>query len=156
MPRSSHRSAVAGACLVPFLLLLGACSNSPSNNQSQSATSAPSSNSGAATGQIDAVRACEADFKVLEVALEAYNATNGSFPAPPAPWSSSDYAANFGPLLSKNAKGGPYLTDPLVPADYVIEYDSQGHVWIEPAGKYDQTFNSAHVASDKTCQTILH
>jgi hypothetical protein len=146
---------VAGLALA---LILAACSSSPSgNNQSQgSTTTTPASaNSGAGTQQADGVNACKADYKVLQVALAAYNATAGSNPAPPAPWSASTYASNFAPLVSGSAKGGPYMHAALDPTHYVIEYDTQGNVWIEPAGMYDTTYNPAHAASDRVCQSIL-
>jgi hypothetical protein len=35
-----------------------------------------------------------------------------------------------------------------------MEYDASGHVWIEPAGQYDTTYNAAHAASNKVCSEV--
>ncbi|HEY1443670.1 MAG TPA: hypothetical protein VGF51_02135 [Acidimicrobiales bacterium] len=86
---------------------------------------------------------CYADFKSLEVAIEAYNAQNNAFPAPPAAWNAATYSGNFAPLLSSKG-GGPYLNASPDSGYYVIEYDSSGNVWVEPAGQFDTTYNPAH------------
>jgi hypothetical protein len=88
--------------------------------------------------------ACEADAKTVDVALQAYNAENGGFPAPPSPWSAATYTANYGPLTSSTTKGGPYLHAAISTTHYVIEYDSSGNVWVEPPGQYDAAYNPAH------------
>ncbi|MGO9853817.1 MAG: hypothetical protein ACLPYY_02075 [Acidimicrobiales bacterium] len=85
---------------------------------------------------------CYADFKILEVAIGAYNAHNHVAPAPPAPWSASTYSENFGPLLSSKA-GGPWMRQPPQTTHYVIEYDSSGNVWVEPPGQYDTSYDPA-------------
>jgi hypothetical protein len=113
-----------------------------------------SGNSGGTAQQANMVASCEADYKSLEVAVEAYNATVGKYPVPPAPWSASSYASNFSPLESTHVHGGPYLRYAPDPAHYVIEYDAEGDVWIEPAGTYDAKYNPAHAASDKVCASI--
>ena len=82
-----------------------------------------------------AVASCEADAKSLEVALEAYMAQSGSFPAPPSPWSAAAYSSNFAPLTG-SGHGGPYLHSPPATTHYVIEYDASGHVWVAPPGSY--------------------
>jgi hypothetical protein len=82
-----------------------------------------------------AVASCEADAKSLAVALEAYMAQDGSFPAPPSPWSVATYSSNFAPLTG-SGHGGPYLHSPPATTRYVIEYDASGHVWIAPPGSY--------------------
>jgi hypothetical protein len=152
----SRRKIVTLGLVVPVGLALAACSSSPSGSpQSQSPTSSVSSNSGGGTEQIELVRSCEADWRVLEVAIDAYDATVGSDPVPPAPWSQSTYISNFAPLTSSHVKGGPYLHNAYDPANYVIEYDGQGNVWIEPAGTYDTNFNPKQAASDKVCESIL-
>lgn len=114
-----------------------------------------SGNTGSNAQQADVVKACEADYKSLEVAVDAYKATVGSYPVPPAPWSASTYRSNFDPLVSSKTKSGPFMHNALDPTHYVIEYDAHGNVWIEPAGSYDAKYNPAHAASDKVCQSIL-
>jgi len=85
---------------------------------------------------------CEADAKVLEVALQAYMAQKGAFPSPPSPWSAATYSANFQPLTSAAGGDGPYMAKPPSTASYVIEYDSSGHVWVAPPGSYGATYNA--------------
>ena len=85
---------------------------------------------------------CYADFKILEVAVEAYNAHNHAYPVPPAPWGASTYSNDFGPLLGSKT-GGPWMSQPLETTHYVIEYDSAGNVWVEPPGRYDTSYNPA-------------
>ncbi len=86
---------------------------------------------------------CDSDFKVLEVAIEAYNAQNNTYPAPPAPWHAATYSKDFGPLLSSKM-GGPFMPQPPEATHYVIEYDSSGNVWVEPPGTFDASYNPAH------------
>ena len=83
---------------------------------------------------------CYADFKILEVAIEAYDAHNNAYPVPPASWSAATYSSNFGPLLGSKT-GGPWMNQPLETSHYVIEYDSSGNVWVEPPGEYDTGYN---------------
>ena len=86
---------------------------------------------------------CQSDFKDLGVAISAYDAQSNTNPVPPAPWSAATYSHNFAPLLtSKN--GGPFLDQPFDTTHYVLEYDSSGHVWVEPPGQYDTTYVAAH------------
>lgn len=149
---------VLAAILVGLAATLAACSNSPSSpsHQTQSTNQANtgSTNSGS---QADEVNSCESDFKVLAVAVQAYasspNNQSGSYPAPPAAWSASTYTSNFAPLLAKT-NGGPFMVGPLDPSQYVIEYDGAGHVWVEPAGTFDTTYDPAH-GSYKSCQEVL-
>jgi hypothetical protein len=90
---------------------------------------------------------CQADFKILQVAIDAYDAQNNANAAPLAPWSSSTYVNNFHPLLeAKN--GGPFLTQVPDTTHYVVEYDSSGNVWVEPPGQYDPSYNPAHGSPD--------
>jgi hypothetical protein len=46
------------------------------------------------------------------------------------------------------------LSVPLEATDYVIEYDGSGHVWVEPTGQYDTTYNAAH-GSFKACAAVV-
>jgi hypothetical protein len=101
---------------------------------------------GAGLGAIPSVSqtaACVADGKVVEVALDAYNATNGGFPTPPSPWSAATYQADYAPLTS-SAHHGPFMHSAPTATHYVVEYDSAGHVWVEPPGQYDAAYNPAH------------
>ena len=69
-------------------------------------------------------------------------AERGSFPTPPLPWSAANYIGNFAPLTSGSA-GGPFMHSPPSTDDYVVEYDSAGHVWVAPPGTYDTAYNRA-------------
>ena len=92
--------------------------------------------------QSDAVvAACQSDAKALEVALAAYNVANGAHPTPPSAWSAATYAGNFRPLIDAPAPG-PYMANPLTTTNYVIEYDSSGHVWVAPPGAYGAVYNA--------------
>jgi hypothetical protein len=83
------------------------------------------------------VAACKSDAKIVEVALAAYQAQKGAYPAPPAPWSAATYAGNYA-LLTSAGGGGPYLDGrELSTAHFVVEYDALGHVWVAPPGAYD-------------------
>jgi hypothetical protein len=123
--------------------------------QPHSSSGGTAAQAGSATPQ--AVKSCESDFKVLEVALAAYQAApqnhTNSYPAPPSPWSQSTYDANFGPLTAKS-NGGPFLTSPLATTHDVVEYDASGHVWIEPPGHYDTAYDASHAASNKVCSEV--
>jgi hypothetical protein len=96
---------------------------------------------------------CESDFKVLEVAVAAYNAQTNANPVPPAPWSATTYAQNFAPLLSAK-NGGPFMSGVFDTTHYVVEYDSSGNVWVEPPGQYDTSFNQAH-GSNAACAAVV-
>jgi hypothetical protein len=62
-------------------------------------------------------------------------AENGAYPSPPAPWSAATYAGNY-QTLTAASNGGPYLASPPATRFYVIEYDSDGHIWIAPPEAY--------------------
>ncbi len=79
---------------------------------------------------------CQADTKTVEIAIDAYQAQKGSYPAPPAAWSASTYASNYAPLTS-GTDGGPYLSEPPATNEYVVEYDSSGNVWVAPADAFE-------------------
>jgi hypothetical protein len=91
--------------------------------------------------KLSAVASCTTDSRSIETALQAYAAKNmGSYPAMLAPWSAASYASNY-LLLTGSTNGGPYLATVPSTTNYVIEYDSSGHVWVEAPGRYDQTYN---------------
>ena len=89
------------------------------------------------------VVACQADAKSVETALGAYRAQNTSYPPLLAPWSSTSYDANYSTLTTADAKGGPWLRVAPPTSNYVVEYDSSGHVWVEGPGTYDTTYDAA-------------
>jgi hypothetical protein len=86
------------------------------------------------------IQSCEADTKVVEVALDAYQAELHSYPTPPAPWSATTYLSNYGPLTA-DSNGGPFLHSPPSAANYTIEYDSQGHVWVAPPETFESSYD---------------
>ena len=88
--------------------------------------------------------ACEADAKSVEIAVLAYQAQNGAYPAPPSAWSAATYTSNYSPLTTHTSKGGPYLHGAISTTHYVVEYDAAGDVWVELPGQYDATYNPAH------------
>ena len=96
---------------------------------------------------------CQADFKVLEVALEAYDAENDVYPMPPTQWNASTYSQNFAPL-QKSKNGGPFIDQAFDTTHYVLEYDSSGNIWIEPPGQYDTSYNPAH-GSLNACASVV-
>jgi hypothetical protein len=100
--------------------------------------------------------ACQADGKVVEVALDAYQAVNGGFPTPPSPWSAATYQADYAPLTG-SADHGPFLNTVPTTTHYVVEYDAAGHVWVEPPGQYDASYNPAHsVDAATSCSDVAH
>jgi hypothetical protein len=84
----------------------------------------------------NAVASCQADAKSLETALAAYRAQNGHYPPIFAPWSSTTYATNYSSLTQANTHGGPWLKQPPGTGNYVIEFDSNGHVWVNVFDDY--------------------
>jgi len=89
------------------------------------------------------IASCGADSRSVAVALQAYDAVNGAFPTPSAPWSAATYAANYTPLTSAT-KGGSFMRVAPSTTHYVVEYNSSGNVWVEPPGQYDAAYNPAH------------
>lgn len=112
-----------------------------------------SGGSPASSGRQVHVQDCVEDFYSLRAALGAYKAHFGSFPAVADRWSAATYQRNFGPLLAHRG-GGPFLGSAPDPAHYVVEFDSSGNVWVEPAGVYDTSVNRAH-ASQQACASVI-
>lgn len=157
-PGSHHRrrwmiltaGVVAGGVLAVVLALAttGSTHRSNSTSPATTATAAPAAASSTTTSSVPlpqvpqaaALAACNADASSLEVALTTYQAQQGEFPTPPAPWSAATYGSNFSPLTSASG-GGPYLREPPSATSYVIEYDSSGHVWIAPPGSYGDAYD---------------
>lgn len=106
------------------------------------------------TGAAAAVAACHSDVSDVQVALAAYQASTGSYPTPPAAWSAATYPSNFSPLTNAPAPG-PYLKMPPGDNDYVVLWDSAGHIWVEPPGTFTATYDAAHDGSNPTtCSTV--
>src|SRR5579872_763166 len=88
------------------------------------------------------IASCRADAESVNTALQAYQAQIGRFPNVPAPWSASTYVNNYAPLTDTGANGlGPWLRVAPSTTHYVVEYDSQGNVWVDGPGRYDASYN---------------
>jgi hypothetical protein len=147
--------------VVTLLSTLPACSSPSTPSTISSSTSSTMATSTTAPsvvfpqGLSAEVAACEADGKTVEIAVEAYMAEKGAYPTPPSPWSATTYVGNFSPLTSAGG-GGPYLAKPPGTANYVIEYDSSGDVWVAPPGAYGATFNPGQsMANTDVCEPAV-
>jgi hypothetical protein len=90
----------------------------------------------------------------VQAALAAFQATNGSYPTPPADWTVSSYPTNFAPLTNAPAPG-PFLKMPPGDNHYVILWDSSGHIWVEPPGTFFPTYDAAHDGTNpSTCAQV--
>jgi hypothetical protein len=99
--------------------------------------------------------ACRSDVSDVQAALAAYQATNGSYPTPPAGWSAASYPTNFAPLTNAPPPG-PFLKMPPGDNRYVILWDSAGHIWVEPPGTFSPTYDAAHdAANPSTCAQVV-
>jgi hypothetical protein len=87
------------------------------------------------------VASCRADATSVEIALQTYRAQNESYPPLLAPWSAATYTTNYAVLTSAGRNGGPWLKSAPPTSNYVIEYDSNGRVWVEGIGNYDPVYN---------------
>lgn len=87
-------------------------------------------------GRSNSIASCRADAKSVETALDAYRAQNNQFPTLIAPWSPATYVSNYSSLTSANSNGGPWLRSAPSTNDYVIEFDSDGHVWVNTWDDY--------------------
>jgi hypothetical protein len=152
-PRRTHcitmPRLLIGAVSVALLVFIPACGSSsipaaaPTSITTTSAGTGSGANSATSTTspvtlpeQNPAeVAACAADAKAIRDALGIYMAEKGAYPSPPAPWSAATYAPNYLPLTARSG-GGPFLRSAPATKNYVIEYDSAGHVWIAPPGAY--------------------
>jgi hypothetical protein len=86
---------------------------------------------------------CRADARSVETALEAYDAQNMSYPRLLAPWSSATYLANYSMLTTANHNGGPWLGAAPPTGHYVIEFDSNGHVWVQGVLAFNSTYDQS-------------
>jgi hypothetical protein len=100
------------------------------------------------------VAACRSDVSDVQAALAAYQASNGSFPSPPAGWSAASYPTNFGPLTNAPPPG-PFLKMPPGDNRYVIMWDSSGHIWVEAPGTFSPTYEAANDGTNpSTCTRV--
>jgi hypothetical protein len=157
---------MAGLLVVLLIVAIVVSVTLPSNSTTTTTTSAstvsssslPSTTTTTAsqsgTGAAAAVAACRSDVMDVETALAAYQATNGSYPTPPADWTVSSYPTNFAPLTNAPAPG-PFLKMPPGDNHYVILWDSAGHIWVEPPGTFFPTYDAAHdAANPSTCAQV--
>ena len=86
---------------------------------------------------------CLASGRSVESALQQYKMVNGAYPTPPGPWSAVNYPNDFTPLTTGMDRG-PFLFFMPTTNNFVIEYDSSGHVWVEGPGRYDSSYSPAH------------
>jgi hypothetical protein len=101
------------------------------------------------------VAACRSDVSDVQAALAAYQATNGSYPTPPAGWSAASYPTNFAPLTNAPPPG-PFLKMPPGDNRYVILWDATGHIWVEPPGTFSPTYDAANdAANPSTCTRVV-
>jgi hypothetical protein len=106
------------------------------------------------TGAAAAVASCQSDVTVLETALAAYQATNGSYPTPPAAWSAASYPTNFAPLTNAPPPG-PFLKMPPADNQYVVMWDSSGDIWVEPPGIFTPTYDATNAGTNpSTCARV--
>ena len=132
----------------------GASAVPASSGQSTTLTNAAASASG--TGAVAEVAACRSDVSDLQTALAAYQASNGSYPTPPAIWTAASYPTNFGPLTNA-VPPGPFLKMPPGDNHYVILWDSSGRIWVEAPGTFTPTYDAANDgANSSTCARVAH
>jgi hypothetical protein len=100
------------------------------------------------------VAACRSDVLDVQTALAAYQASNGSYPTPPAAWTAASYPTNFAPLTNAPAPG-PFLKMPPGDNHYVILWDSSGHIWVEPPGTFSRSYDAANnFTNPSTCARV--
>lgn len=159
---------MAGLLAVILIVAIVVSVTLPSNNTTTTTTTSGSTNeatspgqstttttaSASGTGGAAAVAACRSDVMALQTALAAYQATNGSYPTPPADWTAATYATNFAPLTNAPAPG-PFMRTPLGDSHYVILWDRLGRVWVEPPGTFVPTYDAANDGGNaSTCARV--
>jgi hypothetical protein len=124
-----------------------------SNPQGQPTTTTTAGLSGSPSAA--EVAGCRSDVSDVQAALAAYQATNGSYPTPPAGWSAASYPTNFAPLTNAPPPG-PFLKMPPGDNSYVILWDSAGHIWVEPPGTFSPTYDAPNdAANPSTCTRVV-
>lgn len=101
-----------------------------------------SAGSGAVSAQASQIAQCQANVKIVDVAIEAYHAETGSLPLPSAPWSEGSYTSNYA-LLTTGSQGDTFLATAPTTSHYVVEYDSAGDVWVAPANTFELSYDAA-------------
>jgi hypothetical protein len=99
---------------------------------------------------------CEKDWRIVSVALAAYNAQNHAYPVPALSWSAANYVQNFTPLVA-DANHGPFMPEQYIPstAHYVIDYDSTGKVWIAPPNTFGTRITASTTSPDQVCAQVV-
>lgn len=157
---------MAGLLVVLLIVAIVVSVTLPSNNNNNntaddnptvsSSTSNTTSTTASASGTGGAaeVAACRSDVMDVQTALAAYQASNGSYPNPPAAWSAASYPTDFGPLTNAPPPG-PFLKMPPGDNHYVILWDSAGHVWVESPGTFSPTYDATNdAANPSTCTRV--
>lgn len=101
---------------------------------------------------------CEKDWRIVVIAVIAYQHLYHANPVPPLPWSVANYVQDYGPLTDHTANHQPVLptTDVPSPSHYEVYYDSQGNVFVTPPGHFDAPSTQAdldHVCNEVTAGT---
>lgn len=107
------------------------------------------------------VAACDSDAKSVETAIEAYYAQGGTWPTPGAAANATYYASltqqqtDFGP---NDTTAGPWLRQAPSTADYWIEWNTSGSVFVTTAGggTADNTTNDFDATDDAACVTAVN
>ena len=161
---------MAGLLVVLLIVAIIVSVTLPSNtttNDTIASTTTPSTSVGqpgtttttaGASGTASAaeVAACRSDVSDVQAALGAYQATNGSYPIPPAGWTAASYPTNFVPLTNAPAPG-PFLKMPPGDNHYVILWDSSGHIWVEPPGSFVPAYDATNDGTNpSTCARVAH
>ncbi len=129
-------------------------STTPSQSTSHGQSTTTAAPSAPGLGGAAEVAACRSDVSDVQTALAAYQASNGSYPNPPAGWTAASYPTNFAPLTNAPPPG-PFLKMPPGDNHYVILWDSSGHIWVEPPGSFDPTYVAANDGTNPaTCARV--
>jgi general secretion pathway protein G len=101
------------------------------------------------TGTNAAQAACKSDAKSVETAIEAYKAQHPGSQYPAA----DDYSA----LTTTDSAGGPWLKAQPSTKDYIIHFDSAGHVWVDAPGTNasDSSGNDIDQSPDTACNVAV-
>ena len=125
-----------------------------SGGSARSTTTTTTAASVSGTGGAAVVAACRSDVMDVQTALAAYQATNGSYPTPPADWTVASYATNFSPLTGAPPPG-PFLKMPPSDTHYVILWDSSGRIWVEKPGAFFPTYDASNDGNNpSTCTRV--
>jgi len=102
------------------------------------------------------VQACQAETRSVETAVAAYQRVTGHY-LDVSGWAPDTYATNYQGLVSAVGGHGPYLA--AIPSDdeYIIEFDSQGEVWVARVGQWSQGYSPTGnpSRSDTACKDAI-